>query len=175
VSRHPTPEARFYSAVDSSYTLPQSRVNLAYFGVFYATRGLSEVWQALQQLDDRQRERILLHVFTNKPDDLSVAVREAMLDDVVRANPYVNYLEYLNLTSQVDVLLVNDARATEVHGLNPYLPSKWSDYSGSGSAVWGIVEPGSILSTSQLDYRSELGDVAAAVKVLTTIIAAFSA
>ena len=77
VCRHPTPEARHYSAVESSYVLPQSRVNLAYFGVFYATRGLSEVWQALQRLDDRQRERILLHVFTNKPDDLNVALRDA--------------------------------------------------------------------------------------------------
>ena len=155
----------------STYDLPTDKINLAYFGVFYATRGLTEVWQALSRLPRGARRSIALHVFTSRPDDLRAEVAEAGLSDVVIANPYVSYLEYLNLASRVDVLLVNDARTVGIHDRNPYLPSKWSDYRGSGTAVWGIVEPGSVLSKQPLQHRSELGDVAGALKVLAELIA----
>ena len=146
--------------------LPTDKINLAYFGVFYATRGLTEVWQALRRLPAWVAGDIALHVFTSKPDELRTELAEAGLTDVVTANPYVSYLEYLNLASRVDVLIVNDARTVGIHDRNPYLPSKWSDYSGSGTAVWGIVEPGSILSAQPLQHRSELGDVDGALRVL---------
>jgi hypothetical protein len=170
VSHHPVPEARLYHTVTSTYDLPTDRINLAYFGVFYATRGLTEVWRALRRLPRRTRATIALHVFTSQPDQLRAELAEAGLTDVVTANAYVSYLDYLNLASRVDVLIVNDARTVGIHDRNPYLPSKWSDYSGSGTAVWGIVEPGSILSTQQLDHRSELGDVDGALRVLTSLV-----
>ena len=148
VSHHPVPEPWLYDVVSSDYELPTDRINLAYFGVFYATRGLTEVWQALHRLPRRARVSILLHVFTSKPDELTAELNGAGLSDVVRANPYVSYLEYLNLASRMDVLIVNDARTVGIYERNPYLPSKWSDYAGSGTAVWGIVESGSVLSGS---------------------------
>ena len=40
----------------TDYELPTDRINLAYFGVFYATRGLTEVWQALRRLPRRARD-----------------------------------------------------------------------------------------------------------------------
>ncbi len=169
VSHHPVPPTRFYRTVTSDYELPNGKVNLAYFGVFYATRGLSEVWQALRRLPRAARQSLVLHVFTSKPDELSAELADAGLADVVRANPYVSYLEYLNLASRMDVLIVNDARTIGIHDRNPYLPSKWSDYSGSGSAVWGIVEPGSVLSGQPLDHRSELGDADGALRVLADL------
>ena len=132
VSHHPVPEAWLYGLVRSDYELATDRINLAYFGVFYATRGLTEVWQALRRLPRRARDSILLHVFTSKPDELTADLTEAGLTDVVRANPYVSYLEYLDLASKMDVLIVNDARTLGIHERNPYLPSKWSDYAGSG-------------------------------------------
>jgi hypothetical protein len=95
---------------------------------------------------------------------------ERGLSDVVVAAPYVPYLEFLNLTTRMDVLLVNDARTRGIHETNPYLPSKWSDYRGSGTDVWAVVEPGSVLSTQDVAYRSELGDVDDAVRVLRAIV-----
>ena len=73
--------------------------------------------------------------------------------------------------ARVDVLIVNDAHTVGIHERNPYLPSKWSDYAGSGTPVWGIVEPGSVLSKQPLEHRSELDDVAGALKVLAELIA----
>ena len=54
--------------------------------------------------------------------------------------------------------------------MNPYLPSKWSDYAGAGVDVWAVVEPGSILSTMPTAYRSVVGDASAAADVLRRIV-----
>ena len=56
--------------------------------------------------------------------------------------------------------------------INPYLPSKISDYRGSGTPIWSIVEPGSVLSTLTTAYRSTLGDAEGALRVIREIIAA---
>lgn len=171
IAAHPAPQPHLYRSVSSDYPLDPGRINIAFFGVFYATRGLAEVVSALQRLSAAERERIALHVFTADPDALNRDLAEAGLVGTVRAQPYVDYLEYLNLLTRFDVLLVNDARTADTHAVNPYLPSKWSEYSGSGRPVWGVVEPGSMLSAQSLAYRSFVGDVAGAHRVLLQLVA----
>jgi glycosyltransferase involved in cell wall biosynthesis len=170
IAPHPTLPRRFYEEVPSSYVLDREAVNIGYFGVFYATRGLTEVLDALRSLNPETRKPLRLHVFTNLPDDLGAKIAELGLDDVVLVRGFVDFLEYLNLTTRLDVLLVNDAQALDTHERNPYLPSKLSDYLGSGRPIWGVVEPGSQLGRRDLAYRSELGDVAGARVVLERIV-----
>lgn len=170
VHPHPTLPAEFYERVPTALSRIPDRVNVAYFGVFYATRGLGEIVTALEALTDEERTKVALRVFTSDPAGLDAEMAERGLSDVVFAAPYVPYLEFLNLTTQMDVLLVNDARTRDIYDVNPYLPSKWSDYRGSGSDVWAVVEPGSVLSTQDVTYRSELGDVEGAARVLRTIV-----
>jgi len=172
VEPHPTLPQEFYEVVTSSYALDPRLVNIAYFGVFYATRGLTEVVEALRTLAPEARAQIRLHVFTARPSDLEAEMREAGLSDVIVANPYVSYLEFLNLTTHFDALLVNDAHTKDSHSVNPYMPSKWSDYAGSGRPIWGVIEPGSELSTRPLAHLSELGDAAGARAVLEAVVAA---
>ncbi|HWJ11015.1 MAG TPA: glycosyltransferase [Nocardioides sp.] len=169
VSHHPVPPAELYEAVPHDYDLPSDRANIAYFGAFYATRGLSEVVDALLRLDPATRRSIAFHVFTSNPDALAAEVAERGLEDVLVVNPAVPYLQCLNLLRRMDVLLVNDARTSDHYPVNPYLPSKWSDYLGSGRPLWAIVEEGSVLSGMDVAHRSVLGDRDGAVKVLTEI------
>jgi len=42
--------------------------------------------------------------------------------------------------------------------VNPFLPSKYADYSASDAAIWGIVSKGSALDQKPMDFRSELSD-----------------
>ena len=84
---------------------------------------------------------------------------ELGISDLVTIGPYVAYLAFLGLTTRFDCLLVNDAITAGTHARNPFLPSKWADYRGSGTAVWGIVEPGSALSREPLDHISRVGDI----------------
>jgi hypothetical protein len=164
--RSPTLPPPFYRREPSDYDLDPERVHVGYFGVFYATRGLTEVTDALAGLPGRVRARVQLHVFTTDPDEVAAGVSAAGLGDVVRVNGYRPFLEFLHLTTRFDVLLVNDA---DHEGTNPYLPSKLSDYLGSGSDVWAISQPGSVLSRQPVAYASTLHDVGAAAGVLTRI------
>jgi hypothetical protein len=173
VAHHPTPPPLLYELNPTSYPLDPDRVHLAYFGVFYATRGLDELTGALAALSGPERARVQLHVFTKDADGVRAEVAASGLADVVAVNPYVGYTAFLNLTRKFDALLVNDAQTSEAHdGINPYLPSKVSDYLGSGTPIWAIYEPGSVLSTIPVAHRTELGDTAAAADTLRAIIAA---
>jgi glycosyltransferase involved in cell wall biosynthesis len=168
VSEHPRPEPHLYHLESVDYELDPHVVNIAYFGAFYRTRGLTEIVEALDTLPPQQRDRVRLHVFTAKPDEAALAF--AGLRGVIVANPFVSYLAALNLATRMDVLLVNDASTTGRYPRNPYLPSKWSDYAGTGSDVWAVVEPGSVLSGKKSRYQSRIGDVDAAHAQLVAII-----
>lgn len=171
ISPHPTLPPAFYSMVRANYALDPGVANLAYFGTFYATRGLDDVLTALAQLDPPTRELLRLHVFTAKPQALRKRVEELGITALVRINPYVRFLAFLNLATKFDCLIVNDALTVGSHERNPYLPSKWSDYHGSGRQVWGLIEDGSPLSTRPLDFASPVGDITAAQDVLRKIAA----
>ena len=169
VSPHPTLEPDFYGLADPVYPLEPGRRHLGYFGNFYATRGMGTVLDALEVLPPDLRARICLHVFAGKPQELLAEVARRGLQDVVKAGPFVGFLDFLALCRRMDVLLVNDAETSADLPENPFLPSKWSDYRGSGSAVWGIVEPGSTLDGQDLTYRSPVAHTTAALQVLSRI------
>ncbi len=169
VSHHPTLPAEFYRMAEDDLELEPGVVHLAYFGVFYPTRGLTEVTEGLSLLGPEERARIRLHVFTSAPDDVAAQVAEAGLDDVVRVSGYLPFLSFLKLTTLFDVLVVNDASTAGHHRINPYLPSKLSDYLGSGTPVWAITEEGSVLSSIDTAHASAVGDPHGAAAVLRTI------
>jgi hypothetical protein len=166
IDPHPILSRQFYAMVERDYVRRADSVHLAYFGNFYPTRSLDDVLVAMAALDLRLRDRLRLHVFTANPKDLERRAGALGISDCVEVEPYVRYLEFLNLTTKFDCLIVNDADTRMRHTGNPYLPSKWSDYRGSGTPIWGLVEPGSALSTQALDYITHVGDVPAAERVL---------
>ncbi|MCW2830065.1 MAG: glycosyltransferase family 4 protein, partial [Aeromicrobium sp.] len=171
VSAHPTLPPEFYQMSDVSYPLDPNAVHLAYFGAFYATRGLTELVEAVKTLPPASRRKLKVHVFTKDPRELTAELETAELGDTFVANGYAPYLDFLHLTTKFDGLIVNDAATLDTHHVNPYLPSKLSDYLGSGVPIWAIVEPGSVLSKTELAHVSELGDVAGARRVLDEVIA----
>jgi len=87
----------------------------------------------------------------------------------VHINPYVGFLEFLSLSRRFDWLIINDASTSSTHSRNPFLPSKFADYRGSGSRIWGLIEPGSPLSELPLDARSVIGDVDGVARVIAEI------
>ena len=73
-------------------------------------------------------------------------------------------------TEKLDYLIVNDAVSGDHHSVNPYLPSKWSDYAGSSAKSWGFVEDGSILSQKPVDVKTPVGDAYEAREVLWNMV-----
>lgn len=172
VSHHPTLPAEFYRMADDELELEPGVAHLAYFGVFYPTRGLTELTDGLALLGPEERARIRLHVFTSAPHDVAAKVADVGLDDVVSVSGYLPFLSFLKVTTLFDVLVVNDASTTGHHRINPYLPSKLSDYLGSGTPIWAISEPGSVLSSIPTAHASTVGDPQGAAAVLRRIGAA---
>jgi len=166
VLHHPVPGPELYTMAEPAYDLDPGRVHLGYFGNFYANRGLTEVIEAIDELTPAERARLQLHVFTNDPEPLQADVRARGLGDVITAGPMFGYLEYLNLITRFDVLLINDYATSPHYVPNPYLPAKLADYLGSGTPIWALYEPGSVLSATDVEHATPLGDVEAAAKVL---------
>lgn len=171
IAPQPTLPPAFYSMRNPEYPMPSDRVNIAYFGNFYATRGLDDLLVAMTELPASHREKVCLHVFTGTPDELVRRRGELGLNQELHVGPYFDYLDFLSLTTRFDCLLVNDA-VTGPQVRNPFLPSKWSDYLGSGTPVWGLLEEGSPLSAEPVTYTSPVGDVRAAREVLMDLVAA---
>lgn len=169
VAAHPTPPAELYDAAPSEYLLDPERINIGYFGNFYASQRPEDVLRACADLARADRERIRLHVFTGAIDELSQTVQAAGADDVVTVLPRLPYLEFLHLAKRLDVLLAVDAGSPPGQKRSPVLLSKWSDYAGAGTPVWGVVEEGSALDAQDLTYRSPLGHRTAALQVLTSL------
>ena len=170
VHAHPPLPRSFYDLAPVDLDRRHDAVHLAYFGAFYDTRHLGDLVQGLLRLRQSEREHVRLHVYTPDPTELTLRLARLGLAGTVSAHPYKPVLEFLNLTTQFDVLVVDDARTTDCHDLNPYLPSKVADYAGSGTPIWAIYEPGSVMSSMPFDHRSRLGDVDEAHLVLQRLI-----
>lgn len=149
VRPHPQPAPELYGVAEPAIPMDPGRVNLAYFGAFYTRRGVADLLAPFSRLTAPERAEGMLHLFTSHSRAVRAAVSEQGLDDCVTVHGQVGYLDSLALCRRMDWLLVADARVVDSLGKNPYLPSKLSDYRGSGTPVWALVEPGSPLSRAE--------------------------
>lgn len=170
ISPHPTPAAEFYDLVPGTFDYEPGIVNMGYFGNFYANRGLGMFLDALSGIEERFRRRLMLHVFTADAKNLMELAEQRGVAEHVRVQKQLPFLEFLNVAKQMDVLIVNDAEFT-AGADNPFLPSKWSDYKGSGTAVWGILDKNSPLTKETLAYKTGLDSQSATEQALCSIAA----
>ena len=171
IREHPTPAPTAYQAVPTSYQVPDGVVNIGYFGSFYPNRGIGDVLTALLNLPMDLRRQVRIHIFCNVAKDVKAQVAALGLGNVVYVNNYLSYMEFLNATTLFDVLLVNDVTRDERLPINPFLPSKLSDYRGSGRSVWALIDEGSAMSRMPLTYVTPVGDSARIAHDLAKIIA----
>ena len=170
VREHPQPAASAYTVSPTSYPVPLETVNIGYFGSFYPSRGIDDVLIAIANLPVEVRRHLRFHVFSNKRDDVEARSLALGVGDCVYANPYLDYMEFLNATTKFDVLLVNDVERGPELAINPFLPSKLSDYRGSGSDIWAIYDEGSVLSREPARYKDPVGSAAALQGTLIAIV-----
>lgn len=170
VRAHPTPVPSAYGAVPASVSLPERVVNLGYFGSFYANRGLDVVLTAIVNLPMSVRRRLRLHIYCSDPVSARNEVAAAGASANVYVRPYLPYMEFLSALKAFDVLVVNDVARGAGMTVNPFLPSKYSDYVGSGTDIWSIVDDGSPLSSLPARYMSPVDDAARARDQLIAMI-----
>ncbi|TDL93365.1 glycosyltransferase [Macrococcus brunensis] len=148
IAPHPVMPERFYHKGDAIIPLESGYYHIGYFGNFYATRGLDEIVTLLTQEDIlRTSLPLKMHIFTSNPKQVKVELIKAGVGDRVIVYPYLGYFDFLNMTTQLDALVVMDAHTKAYKRLNPYLPSKLSDYLGSGRPIIAFTEEGSIMDS----------------------------
>lgn len=170
----PSLTKEFYDMADVKYFLDSRKINIGYFGAFYEKRGLGEVFENFKSLPVGVRSKFKFHVFTEQHDQINKLSYIDDIKDMLQINSYLPYLEFLNLSKKMDCLFVNDTETLSSKIVNPYLPSKISDYLGSGSKIWASCELGSsmhqISKSGRIDYISILGDENSYKNVLELLV-----
>ena len=167
ITKHPTLKEDLYNVIECDYRLDNNYVNFAYFGRDYETRNLNDVFYALYGLTNEYKNRCKIHFFTSDVEGFEKKMGCSPIRNNLEVNSYVSFFEFLNLTTKFDCLIVNDAKK---EGINPYLPSKISDYLGSGTDIWVIYEEGSAMSNVDVKYKSILGNFKSIQKTLKQIL-----
>lgn len=150
ILRHPTLPNEYYHLNTPELKLEKSVINIAYFGNFYSKRGYNSFIELTNQLNENFDYSFKLSLFTNI-DAFTEEDRETLSKNNVQVNNYLAYTEFLNATTKFDLLLINDALTIEDKPMNPYLPSKLSDYLGSDTPILAFVEKNSIMSKIEND------------------------
>lgn len=168
---HPTLDDKYYHLAETSFELKEGDINLAYFGnSYYPSRHFEPLFFAFESLNHRYKDKIKFHLFIKKDEFIDALIDDLEFRDNIIINDPLDYFEFLNATLKFDVLLINDTLTEGFFPHNPYLPSKLSDYLGSGRDIWAIYEKNSTLSTLDLKYKSLLTDYKQSREVLLNIL-----
>lgn len=169
VEPHATLPEQWYSHRTPSLELEPGRVHVGYFGTFYASQSPQTLLTAVATMAPADRERVRIHLFTGQSEELRAQVADAGVTDVVLVRDKLPFLDFLAATRAMDLLLAIDAAPVAGETAPHVRLSKWSDYAGSGTPVWGMVAPGSDLSSQDLAVRTPLGHVTATLQALTSL------
>ena len=171
VKRHPTLEDKYYHIGEAKLNLDEELINIAYFGAdYYGKRHFEALFYALESLNHEYKNKIKLHLYINDKKLIKRLISTLSAKDNIVVKKPLDYLTFLNATTKFDVLIVNDVITKDNFKINPYLPSKLSDYLGSSSDVWALCEKGSTLSAADVRYKSDIHDFDSCGETLVQIL-----
>lgn len=144
IKAHPTLASSFYTDRGIKLDTNKKCINIGYFGNFNPNRGLSEFINSWGSLNDYNRKRIRLFIFSNMNSDKIYASIPKELKEFVSVTKALGYLDFLSVLDNFDFVLSLDTQVKDALGMNPFLPSKISDYLGAKQAkILALLEKGS--------------------------------
>lgn len=143
ISPHPTLSSDFYKHDTHLNDFDDSLVNIAFFGYVHPQRSFSYFFKAWSGCTSDDRSKFRFYIFTNENIEVIKKSIPENLRNYVTINKGLEYLKFLGALKRFDYLLSVDTEVKILFGLNPYLPSKLSDYFGSETKVLALVEDGS--------------------------------
>ncbi len=133
VWHHPVIAGQYVHLFSSSYSLNDKKINIGYFGSFYARRNIDPLLCLARRAD------IEVHLFVPKPSSVKVP-----LPNNVKLNGVLPYFEFLDVAGKMDYVFLSDMEPLE-SGITPWLPSKLSDYLATDTPVIACCNEGSPL------------------------------
>ena len=175
INPHPTLDEKYYHIKEVDYSVDDDCINIGYFGTYFGKRNFETIFYAIDNLDEEIKSKIKLHLFTLHGENLPTLTNNLSFHENIIVNEKVSLLEFLNLSTKLDVLLVNDTETKGNFKVNPYRPSKIADYIGSKNDIWGICEKNSIMdSLEEIKYKSYINDFYSAKAVINQIVDDYS-
>ena len=159
IEMHPTLDEEYYQLKTVDLNLDDDCINIAYFGRdYYGQRHFESLFYSMESLNHEFKDKLKIHIFIE-----DVGLIEKLISPLQSRNNFIvrkplKYFDFLNASTQFDVLIVSDVTTRGVWPFNPYLPSKLSDYLGSKTDIWALCEKGSTLSSFDLKYKSNIAD-----------------
>lgn len=155
------------NTTDSRYDGEEiSKYTIGYFGEFYPNRGLSDLFNSLLLLPFNILSRVEVHVYTNSGEGCEAAVRDLGLEDRVFIHSQLPFLDFHREASRMNLLVVCDVIPGDMYEANPYLPSKVSDYLGTGTPILAYTWPNSPMSKIDVLIKVSIGDTYGATKII---------
>lgn len=159
ISMHPTLDDEYYHLKESDIVMDDDFINIAYFGRdYYGQRHFESLFYSIESLNHKFKDKLRFHIFVEDTALLKKLIKPLNSRNNFIITKPLKYFEFLNATTKFDILIVNDVVTRNVWSVNPYLPSKLSDYLGSHKDIWGFYEKGSALSCFDLKYMSNIND-----------------
>lgn len=159
IKPQPTLPKPFYQFKNVDADINLDCINIAYFGSFYVNRNFDDVFKSIASLNKNDKEKVRLHIYTNQIQDVIDAASQYDVRDNIIVSNYLDYLDFLNVLNKFDCLFLMDTKTEGTFEVNPYLPSKLSDYLGADAKIWAHCEEGSTLSNHEkVTYKSYLND-----------------
>ena len=171
IKNHSTLPNKFYYLKKTDLDLDKDLINIAYFGNdYYGKRHFESLFYAVDSLNHKYKDKLRFHLYISDVKLVKQLIKPLNSADLFIVKKPLEYFEFLNATTQYDVLIVNDAISEESYEKNPYLPSKISDYLQSGSDIWALYEKNSTLSRFNLKYMSEIKDFSQSLLQIVKIL-----
>lgn len=139
----------YYYIHDSNYSIDNDYINFAYFGEFNKNTHLEDFIAGFTNLDDKFKDKFRLHIFAPNIEAFKKIIPSEILDKT-KYTYFENYFQFLNLTTKMDVLLL-DASLLDI-----------SDFLGSGVDIWAI--------DSNMKYNSNSNDLNSSKNTINQIM-----
>ena len=163
-------DSKYYYLNEADVDLDENYINIAFFGTYYPNRHFESIFYAFDSLNHKYKDKIKLHMYVSDTKFVKDLIEGLDIKENIVINEIVDYLDFLNLTTKFDVLIATDLVTHDNFKINPYLPSKIADYTGSGRDIWMIYEKGSVMSKSDIKYKSDVRDYSTSRDVLIDIL-----
>ena len=107
---YPTLDEKYYFIKEGDYEVEEDCINIGYFGTYFGKRNFEAIYYAIESLDEEIKNKIKLHLFTIYGENLPTLTSNLSVSKNIIVNEKVPFLEFLNLCTKLDVLLVNDTQ-----------------------------------------------------------------
>ena len=171
IQMHSTLPKKYYFIDEINLDLNNDFINMAYFGSdYYGKRHFESLFYAIESLNHKFKNKLKIFLFLNDVSLINNLVKGLKSKELFVVKKPLDYFKFLNAMTQFDILLVNDVITEGNYEINPYLPSKVSDYLQSDSDVWAFCEDKSSLSQINFKYKSQINDFEECLNQLVNIL-----